>query len=104
MLKPLYEILFYLKANPQHAQLAKKIEDELISTLTELNENCLEYIRITTQLFQQECNGKSIFEQLLTAEMHRPLFKVMMIDGPFRYEFARIYLQLRDKGYSLRNF
>ena len=98
-MKPLYEILFYLKANPQHAQLAKKIEDELISTLTELNENCLEYIRMTTQLFQQECNGKSIFEQLLISGMHLPVFEVMKVDGPFRYEFAHIYLQLRDKDY-----
>ena len=60
-LKPIYEILLYLRGNLQYAKLAREVEDQLISTLAGLNENCLEYIRMTTQLFLQKCDGKTIF-------------------------------------------
>ena len=56
---------------------------------------------MTTKLFLEEYNATTILEQLLISEMHLPLFEMMKIDGPFRYEFARLYLQLQGKGYKM---
>ena len=69
-----------------------------------LNEQCLEYIRMTTQLFLAECNGLTIFEQLLMTEMHLPLFEVMKVDALFRQKFAYLYLGLKEKDYEMGRF
>ena len=72
-----------------------------MSTLKGLNEQRLEYIRMTTRLFLEECNHTTILEQLLVAEMHLPLFEVMQVDAPFRGEFIRVYLELEGKGHKV---
>ena len=95
--KPIYEVLFYLEAKPEYAQLCQEIEEELVSTLKGLNDQCLEYIRMTTRLFLEESKGETIFERLLVGEMHLPLFEVMKVDAPFRYEFACLYLQVKER-------
>ena len=91
-LKPVYEILLYLKAKPEYGQLCRQVEEELICTLVPLNEDCLEYIRMTTQLLLEEHGGTTLLEGLMRAGLHLDLFEVLKVDAPFRFQLAKAYL------------
>ena len=97
-LRPVYEILLYLESDPEYERLCQEMEKELTSALIPLNEDCPEYIRMTTELVLQEHAGSTILEGLMAKGLHLGLFEVMRVDGPFRFQLVKAYLGVKEKG------
>ena len=98
-MKPLHEILFYLKDKPEYEFHFIQLEREMLELLCYLNRDCIEYNRMTTILLEISFeSGETIFEGLLKRDMFLELFEEMKMDGLFREKFLKLFIKLKEKG------